>query len=59
MVVEGCGKSIKRYQKLMLRRIDWTAVNENLPDDNDDEAMEDAGSEPSSCDLVGRCTAVY
>jgi|LauGreSuBDMM15SN_2_FD.fasta_scaffold38643_2 hypothetical protein len=58
VVVEGCGRSIKRYQKLMLRRMDWTAVNENLQDENEDEAMDDGGSEPCKCDLVGLgCTS--
>lgn len=38
VVVEGGAKSIKRYGKLMLRRIDWTAaVEKEDEDENDDE----------------------
>ncbi|XP_076948145.1 protein RDM16-like [Bidens hawaiensis] len=36
IVVEGGGKSIKRYQKLMLRRINWAdAVKEDDEDENE------------------------
>lgn len=31
VLVEGCPKSIKRYNKLMLRRIDWDAIFEEAP----------------------------
>lgn len=39
VVVEGGAKSIKRYVKLLLRRIDWTArvVKEGEDEDEDDE----------------------
>ncbi|KAL2558028.1 Pre-mRNA-splicing factor 3 [Forsythia ovata] len=38
VVVEGGAKSIKRYGKLMLRRIDWTATFEKEEEnENDDE----------------------
>ncbi|KAG8380685.1 hypothetical protein BUALT_Bualt06G0041700 [Buddleja alternifolia] len=38
VVVEGGAKSIKRYGKLMLRRIDWTAtVKKEEDDENDDD----------------------
>ncbi|CAA2997651.1 RDM16-like isoform X3 [Olea europaea subsp. europaea] len=38
VVVEGGAKSIKRYGKLMLRRIDWTAtVEKDEENENDDE----------------------
>ncbi|KAH7511683.1 hypothetical protein JRO89_XSUnG0177300 [Xanthoceras sorbifolium] len=41
VVVEGGSKSIKRYGKLMLRRIDWaTAVKEEDEDEDDDENAE-------------------
>lgn len=29
VVVEGCPKSHKRYEKLMLRRIDWSLASED------------------------------
>ncbi|KAJ0440290.1 putative U4/U6 small nuclear ribonucleoprotein Prp3 [Helianthus annuus] len=38
VVVEGGGKSIKRYQKLMLKRINWAAaLEEEDQDENDDD----------------------
>ena len=55
-MVEGCAKSAKRYQKLMLRRIDWTADNENAQGGDDENGMdqdEPAGKEPNCCDMVG------
>jgi len=40
VVVEGGSKSIKRYGKLMLRRINWAeAVNEDEGGDNDEKPM--------------------
>ncbi|MBA0749975.1 hypothetical protein Gogos_003846, partial [Gossypium gossypioides] len=48
VVVEGGSKSIKRYGKLMLRRINWAeAVN-----DNDDDGDEDEEKPPNKCVLV-------
>lgn len=37
VVVEGGSKSIKRYGKLMLKRIDWTATVEKEDEEEDDE----------------------
>lgn len=37
VVVEGGAKSIKRYGKLMLRRIDWTAAVKKEEDEEEDE----------------------
>ncbi|KAK4431170.1 protein RDM16 [Sesamum alatum] len=37
VVVEGGAKSIKRYGKLMLRRIDWTAAVKKEEDEEDDD----------------------
>ncbi|KAD3640557.1 hypothetical protein R6Q59_003301 [Mikania micrantha] len=40
VVVEGGNKSIKRYQKLMLKRINWAAaVKENEDENADDEKL--------------------
>ncbi|XP_024462972.2 protein RDM16 isoform X3 [Populus trichocarpa] len=40
LVVEGGSKSIKRYGKLMLRRINWAeAVNEDEGDDNEEKPV--------------------
>ncbi|XP_071702486.1 protein RDM16-like isoform X3 [Rutidosis leptorrhynchoides] len=41
VVVEGGNKSIKRYQKLMLKRINWTDAvkQENEGEDHDDEKV--------------------
>ncbi|KAL9402570.1 hypothetical protein Peur_006419 [Populus x canadensis] len=40
VVVEGGSKSIKRYGKLMLRRINWAeAVNEDEGDDNEEKPV--------------------
>lgn len=41
VVVEGCPKSMKRYHKLMLRRIDWNAK----PLDAEGDGLEDEGDE--------------
>ncbi|KAJ4719784.1 U4/U6 small nuclear ribonucleoprotein Prp3 [Melia azedarach] len=50
VVVEGGSKSIKRYGKLMLRRIDWAkAVNE---DDDEDDKDEGADKPENKCALV-------
>ncbi|GMJ14433.1 RNA-directed DNA methylation 16 [Hibiscus trionum] len=47
VVVEGGSKSIKRYGKLMLRRINWAeAVNEDGDEDEDEEKP------PNKCVLV-------
>ncbi|XP_039060185.1 protein RDM16-like isoform X2 [Hibiscus syriacus] len=49
VVVEGGSKSIKRYGKLILRRINWAeAVNENEEGDDD----EDEEKPPNKCVLV-------
>lgn len=47
VVVEGGSKSIKRYGKLMLRRINWAAKLEN-----EDEEDEDDEKPPNKCVLV-------
>ncbi|MBA0813737.1 hypothetical protein Gohar_027561, partial [Gossypium harknessii] len=50
VVVEGGSKSIKRYGKLMLRRINWAeAVNDN---DDDGDEDEDEEKPPNKCVLV-------
>lgn len=55
VVVEGCPKSMKRYHKLMLRRIDWNARPLPVGDDADedqeaDEQLDD--KPPNKCNLV-------
>eukprot|EP00798_Chlamydomonas_sp_ICE-L_P006696 gene6696-3366_t len=56
VAVEGCNKSIKRYNKLMLRRIDWSAELENhkissaMDEDGDEEEKEEPS--PNTCSLV-------
>jgi len=46
VIVEGTAKSVRRYDKLMLRRIDWSAkLNENTDMDVDDE-------KPNKCTCV-------
>ncbi|BAT07035.1 Os09g0249600, partial [Oryza sativa Japonica Group] len=47
VVVEGGKKSIKRYNKLMLNRIDWAAAV-----DDDDDADEESDKPVNSCALV-------
>ncbi|XP_071930088.1 protein RDM16-like isoform X1 [Coffea arabica] len=55
VVVEGCPKSIKRYGKLMLRRIDWAAAVKNEGEDED----EDDGDTPANkCMLVWQGSVV-
>ncbi|CAJ2631084.1 unnamed protein product [Trifolium pratense] len=48
VVVEGCSKSIKRYGKLMLRRINWSDLSKEKEEneDSDDEKP------PNKCVLV-------
>uniref|UniRef100_A0A5B7B7U0 Putative U4/U6 small nuclear ribonucleoprotein Prp3 n=1 Tax=Davidia involucrata TaxID=16924 RepID=A0A5B7B7U0_DAVIN len=48
VVVEGGSKSIKRYGKLMLRRINWAAAVENEDEDGD----EDEDKPVNKCVLV-------
>ncbi|KAL3523748.1 hypothetical protein ACH5RR_016582 [Cinchona calisaya] len=50
VTVEGCPKSIKRYGKLMLRRIDWAAAMKNEGEDEE----EDSGDAP-----VNKCLLVW
>jgi len=58
VVVEGCPKAMKRYAKLMLRRIDWTAAPLPLATDMDQETHRDGDNgeapdrPPNSCHLV-------
>ncbi|XP_042433515.1 protein RDM16-like isoform X1 [Zingiber officinale] len=52
VVVEGGKKPIKRYGKLMLRRINWAAAV-----GNEEEGSEDAGAPSNSCALVWQGTA--
>jgi U4/U6 small nuclear ribonucleoprotein PRP3 len=59
VVVEGCPKSLKRYHKLMLRRIDWNATPLPQPGDDDEDAPDrdvaGVGADdkpPNSCHLV-------
>ncbi|MBA0778535.1 hypothetical protein Gotri_006389 [Gossypium trilobum] len=49
VVVEGGSKSIKRYGKLMLRRINWA---EAVKDDKDGDEDEDEEKPPNKCVLV-------
>ncbi|KAL7107866.1 hypothetical protein ACP275_06G081000 [Erythranthe tilingii] len=49
VVVEGGAKSIKRYGKLMLRRIDWSAA---VKKDEGDENEEEEEKEMNKCVLV-------
>ncbi|KAH1055315.1 hypothetical protein J1N35_033380 [Gossypium stocksii] len=48
IVVEGGSKSIKRYRKLILRRINWAEV----VNDNDDDGDDDEEKPPNKCMLV-------
>eukprot|EP00882_Tetradesmus_deserticola_P023063 GHRQ01025094.1.p2 GENE.GHRQ01025094.1~~GHRQ01025094.1.p2 ORF type:complete len:166 (+),score=42.04 GHRQ01025094.1:1068-1565(+) len=57
VVVEGCPKSLKRYHKLMLRRIDWNATPLPQPGEEEDDAADAAEAvaedKPNnSCHLV-------
>jgi U4/U6 small nuclear ribonucleoprotein PRP3 len=65
VVVEGCPKSLKRYHKLMLRRIDWNATPLPQPgkddEDADDGDVVGAGAEdkaPNNCHLVWEVSLV-
>ncbi len=49
VVVEGCLKSIKRYNKLMLRRIDW---EDEVVSQGDEQLLEDPDMAPNKCHLV-------
>lgn len=58
VVVEGCPKSMKRYHKLMLRRIDWnekllpTAGDDDADAADEEQDEEQQGKPPNSCHLV-------
>ncbi|XP_051143329.1 protein RDM16 isoform X2 [Andrographis paniculata] len=54
VVVEGGAKSIKRYGKLMLKRIDWAAAADAVKkEDDDDENDDDEDDKPiNKCCLV-------
>ncbi|GER36697.1 U4/U6 small nuclear ribonucleoprotein Prp3 [Striga asiatica] len=54
IVVEGGAKSIKRYGKLMLNRIDWaSAVKKDEENDDDDDDEDDDEEKPlNKCALV-------
>ena len=45
VVVEGGAKGVRRYEKLMLRRIDWNAPadDEDHEEEEDEDFSEDAG----------------
>lgn len=51
VIVEGTAKSLKRYGKLMTRRIDWAAVDEDDEAPNQGQA-DGALKPPNSCVLV-------
>lgn len=52
VVVEGGSKSIKRYGKLMLRRINWGAKLEREDGEDEDQDEEDEEKPPNKCVLV-------
>ncbi|XBI06873.1 hypothetical protein VPH35_134847 [Triticum aestivum] len=54
VVVEGGGKSIKRYNNLMLNRIDWAAA----VGDEDNDADEEPDKPVNSCALVWQGSVV-
>lgn len=61
VVVEGGSKSIKRYGKLMLRRIDWARL---VSDNGDGEEMEEDGNDHHNNNIsnnkeVNKCVLVW
>lgn len=48
VIVEGGAKSIKRYNKLMTRRINWAAAVKEVTEEDIDEGPQ----RPNKCDLV-------
>ena len=46
VIVEGTNKGLKRYEKLMMRRMDWTLTNEDYTDEEIERA------ENNKCTLV-------
>jgi U4/U6 small nuclear ribonucleoprotein PRP3 len=58
VVVEGSKKSVKRFDRLMLHRIDWTANDESKMKDEDDESdSEDEDSE--AIKSSGKCVRIF
>jgi U4/U6 small nuclear ribonucleoprotein PRP3 len=51
VVVEGCNKSQQRFNKLMLRRIDWNSENENAQS-APGAAHEEQQTHPNKCERV-------
>jgi U4/U6 small nuclear ribonucleoprotein PRP3 len=52
VVVEGGPKTLRRYEKLMLRRIDWSGAGKNTQDDEDEEDDDGDGKPHNYCHLV-------
>ena len=53
VIVEGGVKSVRRYEKLMMRRIDWNAQTDV------DGAMEYDDDTPLGEEAVNKCTCVW
>lgn len=53
VIVEGGIKSVRRYEKLMMRRIDWNAQTDG------DGAMEYDDDTPLGEEAVNKCTCVW
>ncbi|KAI9207925.1 pre-mRNA processing factor 3-domain-containing protein [Polychytrium aggregatum] len=54
VIVEGGPKGIKRYKKLMLRRMDWSETSQDREREDDDDAGSDAEGDDkqNGCQLV-------
>lgn len=59
VVVEGGPKTLRRYEKLMLRRIDWNAGRGDDADDDGDDEMDRDGVGKEESKLPNYCHLVW
>ncbi|KAI8621353.1 pre-mRNA processing factor 3-domain-containing protein [Chytriomyces sp. MP71] len=57
VIVEGGNRGIKQYKKLMLRRINWSEVNEDL--EGEEGAEENKDKDDDDDDTPNECTLIW
>ena len=56
VIVEGGLKSVRRYEKLMMRRIDWNVKLDGETEDMEDDADDD---DDTALENKNKCTCVW
>ena len=62
VVVEGSRKSVKRFDRLMLHRINWSNSDEQMKDDNNSEGDDESDSDDESTTALkqsGDCLRIF